>query len=452
MHRFFSSLLVVVSMNTFRQPDWKGVVDALTAKHADMQVATLVSAPEITDCKAGILEHPHRYVAFVMTPEEARFKNILALSRMMRELDDDIYDDAIWGVVTGPTAADALRMVESDEPRRIDSALATTGVDEQLVPGPIVCFSDANPPGCWWIKDEKGDRADFQREGDLSQFFADAWDTYDPQFILTSSHASQFNLELPFSRGNVIPYGGRFRMCPDLTLIDYRTGQANGKVSEALASAQPLEEPKRDKIWLAAGNCLIADNLGDDNMLMTALGWGRVNQLVGYTTTSWAGIVGWGTLEQFARFRKPLNWAHYSAKQLLLRELEETVSNSQDFRPAIEISAGYGRVLTEAQEFRFKAPRKVDNPERLMGLLWDRDATVMYGDPAKYYALAPRKRPIKASKPGDKPLVVLFDDSRRGRKLVSAPSGMELEIHDDFAFILRWPELKSGWEQGLVIE
>ena len=48
--------------------------------------------------------------------------------------------------------------------------------------------------------------------------------------------------------------------------------------------------------------------------------------------------------------------------------------------------------------------------------------------------------------------MVLFDESRPGRKLVSAPSGMEIEIHDDFAFIFRWPELKSGWEEALVIE
>ena len=138
MHKFFSSLLIVVSASTFQQPAWKGVVEALAARHADMRVATIVAAPEVTDCKPAILEHPHRYIAFVMTPEEARFKNILAISRMVRELDDDIYEDAIWGIVTGPTAADAMRMVTSDEPRRISSVLATTGVDEQIVPGPVV--------------------------------------------------------------------------------------------------------------------------------------------------------------------------------------------------------------------------------------------------------------------------------------------------------------------------
>ena len=48
-----SSLLILVGMNTYRQPEWKAVVDELRDAHADMTVNVLVAAPEITDFKPG---------------------------------------------------------------------------------------------------------------------------------------------------------------------------------------------------------------------------------------------------------------------------------------------------------------------------------------------------------------------------------------------------------------
>lgn len=451
MHRFFSTLVIVVSINTYTKPDWQGVVEALRLKHSDMEVATVIAAPEITSCKPAIMEHPHRYVAFVMEPDEVRFKTVFELSQMMRELDDDIYEDAIWGIVTGPDAFAAMRMVQSDEPKNIDCCLATTGVSEKIVPGPVVGFRDSNPAGCWFIKDESGERVDFQRDGDLGQYFADAWEIYDPQLLITASHASQFNLELPFSRGNLVPFGGRFGMCPDITLIDYKTGQAKEGVGNTEVSV-PLSEPEREKIWIAAGNCLIADNYGDDNMIMTALGWGKCNQFMGYMATTWFGFTGWSTLEQFSRYRKPLNEAHFAAKQCLLKELSETVENSRDFRPAVEHAAEYDRIFTEAQKFEFTAKKPIADLRRFVGLLWDRDATVLYGDPVKNYALKPRERPLKAWENGMQAQIIVFPDRIPGRRLIDAPPGFEVQVEDDFAFVTKWPKLENGWQGSLVFE
>lgn len=449
MHRFFSSLLIVVSINTAGNPEWKGVVDALAQKHADMEVSTLVAAPDITGCKAGIMSLPHRYIAFVMTPEEARFGNILKLSRIVRELDDDIYEDAIWGIVTGPTAKDALRMAASDEPKSLDRCLATTGVSERITPGRVVCFKDSGPAGCWWIKDDKGERADFQREGDLGAYFADAWAACDPQLLISASHASQFNLELPFSRGNIVSANGKLGIGSSAAMIDYATGQAKTGASSFFL---PLADPASEKIWIAPGNCLIADNRGNDNMLMAALGWGKCNQFVGYMSTTWFGFTGWGTLEQFSRYRRPLNESHYAAKQLLLRELGGMVSNSHAFRPEIADAAGYDKILSEAQNFEFLAPHPISDMTRFAGLLWDRDATVFYGDPVKRYALKERTRPLPAWEPGLVPQLVVFPDVRSGRKLVAAPAGFEVEVYDDFALVTKWPELKPGWREQLVFE
>lgn len=373
-------LLIVTSMATASTPAWKGVADALEHKHAEeAKVLRLVAAPEVTDSLPALQEMKPTHVAFVMRPDEVDFKTTVALKRMMREIDSDPYDDAIWGIVTGPTATDALRIASSREPATIHTALATTGISDDCVHDGFYCLSDANPPGCWKIKDASGSVSQHSSTGDLSCVFAEGWNKLDPDFILTSSHASERNLEMPFSRGNIVPVKGAFATCPDLTLIDYRTGQA--KADAPTGSLTPLKAPEKEKIWLAAGNCLIANHPAKgESMIMTALGFGKVNQFVGYISTTWFGEVGWGTLGNFSKGMS-LVAAYHEANRKLIEELEETVENAKDFKPVFENAEDYNRLLVEARKFPFKAKKPITNPQEFIGRLWDRDATVFYGDP-----------------------------------------------------------------------
>ena len=377
-------LLIVTSMATAQMPVWKDVADALEAKHADeATVQRLVAAPAITDARVGIQELKPTHVAFVMRPEEVDFKTTVALKRLMRAIDDDPYDDADWGIVTGPTAADAKRIAASREPQAINSVLATTGVADDCVPGPIYCLSDANPPGCWKVKGADGRVAHHSTTNDMSWIFAEGWNAIDPDLIITSSHASQRNLEMPFSRGNIIPLNGTFVACPDLRLIDYRTGQAVPvpRCVPARGALQPLRSPAREKVWIAAGNCLIADNLRPgETMVMTALGFGKVNQFVGYISTTWFGEIGWGTLGNFNKGMS-LVAAYHAANRKLIDELEETVANAKDFNPEFVSAKDYDRLMVEARKFKFQAKKPIANPQEFLGRLWDRDATVFYGDP-----------------------------------------------------------------------
>lgn len=373
-------LLIVTSLATAQMADWKGVADALEAKHAEeAKVLRLVAAPEITDALVGIRELKPTHIAFVMRPEEVTFKTTVALKRQIREIDDDPYEDAIWGIVTGPTATDAHRIASSREPSEIRTALATTGITDDCVPGGFYCLSDANPPGCWKIKDASGAVSHHSSTNDLSSVFADGWNTLDPDFVLTSSHASERNLEMPFSRGNIVPLNGAFATCPDLRLIDYRTGQA--KATAPTGALTPLQTPKREKIWLAAGNCLIANHPpAGESMVMTALGFGKVNQFVGYISTTWFGEVGWGTLGNFSNGMS-LVAAYHEANRKLIEELEETVENAKDFKPVFENAEDYNRLMVEARRFPFRGKKPLVNPQQFVGRLWDRDATVFYGDP-----------------------------------------------------------------------
>lgn len=409
-----SSLLILISANTYRQPEWQAVADALKEEHADMTVNVLVAAPSITDFKPGAECLPHRYAAVVMTPEEATGETITRIGKAMSELDGDPYEDAIWGVVTGPTAADALRMVRSKEPGEIESALGTTGLDKHLVKGPMAVFSDGNPPGNWWVKDEAGKVEEFSSEGDLSSAFGEAWGKIDPELLVTSSHASERNLEMPFSRGNIVATEAGFAEYANAALIDYSTGQA--KEERLAASLKPLKAPVKEKVWLAAGNCLIANNQGKPNMVMTALGWGKCNQFFGYMTTTWFGFMGWETLRQYGSVGRPLGEARYAAK--------------------VTLQAALGSV--EPGSFEEK------------GLKWDENATVLYGDPLKKHTV--KRKGIGAWNEGDLPLVIVLPEARRDWKAVKVPEGAQVEIHDDFAFAVGYPAMGEDWEKEFRFE
>ena len=419
--RLWSSLLIVLSLDTAREADWLHVAETLALKHRHEAAVSIVSA-----APGELINHLRayrpRFVAFVMRPEEVGIDAVRALKQTLREVDDDPFEDALWGIVTGPTAADAQRIASSQAPCEITRILATTGVDAALVPGPVTVLSDANPPGEWWEKGSDGVRVEHRSSEDLSHVFADAWNRLDPDLLLTSSHASERNLEMPFSRGNIVPRGGRFATAPRQTLIDYATGQAKARcltcTGEEVDDSRPLAEPVREKVWLAAGNCLIANHLDNGDMVMTALGFGKVNQFVGYMTTTWFGEIGWTTWRYFGDYGLALNESYYAANQRLLKRLADGAAK--------------------------------DEREHI-GLLWDRDATVFYGDPMHRVRLPARVR-RKASAPGDPPLLILFPEARPGRRLVSAPDGFDVFVADDFAFVLAWPELPDGDLSGLTFD
>lgn len=376
-------LAVVASKETLDMGEWREAAYALVAKHSDEADASIVCAKP-TDSLAQLRESKPRYVAFLMRPDEFDNDVLVSLKQMMRRIDDDPYDDAIWGIVTGPDAATAKRIAASCKPDAVSSVLATTGVDADVVTGEVAVVSDAFPKGVWWRKGAAGSVVRGTVESDSSPVFASAWREIDPELLLTSSHATERNLEMPFSMGNIVVSGGAFARVP-------RVGALDGL--EALCA------PQREKVWVAAGNCLIANHLDGGDMVMTALSFGKVNQFVGYARKTWFGFAGWNTWRYFGRFGYPLNTSHYAACVWLQRRLE-----TRDWK---------------------------DERDKL-GLAWDLDATVLYGDPMQR-VYVPRDVPSD----DDAPSLVVFPDSGDGHRIKSVLEGYSVFEADDFALVER---------------
>ena len=443
---------VVVSKSAAADPAWRAVANALAAKYDKHPYSSSVVVENLTNATHSLHSKysTPRYVAFVMKPEEATAQTLFALHAMMKSLDDDPYYDAVWGIVTGPTAEAAMRLAAAKgvHPR---TALTTTGVDFRPYDD-ATTISDAYAPDSKReeynkpvkpvaIIEKRGGAPAATRivRGDTTAEFVAAWNALDPELLVTSSHASQRNLEMPFSTGNIVPRDGKLWSLPDKRLIDYATGQATSNAT-AQAAAAPLAEPKRDKIWIAAGNCLIGDYKDNDSMAAAMIDYGRIVQFMGYVKTTWFGEIGWEMLAQFAENRATASEAWYFAGQNLERKLA--------------------------------LMKKDERSMNYAGRFWDRDGTAFWGDPALDASL-------ETERPGQ-PAKLTGIKARAGIRLtfealenLEAKEDKVEEVHivhpfgiilpripepyqvksetslgifaaDDFALVTSWPAMKKG--------
>jgi ankyrin repeat protein len=103
---------VVVDSNTLEHQEWGQVVEALKKKYnAKVFVAHY---PEVSTVRKALNEYMPWYVCFIAQPEQATREMITAAAHTMTWLDDDPYEDAIWAVLTGFVAEDAIRIIDSE--------------------------------------------------------------------------------------------------------------------------------------------------------------------------------------------------------------------------------------------------------------------------------------------------------------------------------------------------
>lgn len=388
---------VLISEATAALPEWKKVADALVAKYPG---AELCVVPDFSqqNCAAALRETAARYAAYVMQPGEVGRDTVNGLHRAARQVDDDPWGDCLWGIVTGRTAADALRIAEAKEPLVIRRLLGTTNLHyapfehsyciTDWTDAPVMEQSGYQEPKARFYTRDTEEGTKILTEG-MQGLFARQLSEERPQMVVTSSHATQFNLEMPFGRGLIFPVENRFRLLPQAQLSSFgktlRRAMKGDTAALAelaekndLASVEPDGEPR---VWIAAGNCLFGDaNHSADSMAVTALSAYTCNQLVGYTVPSWYGAGGWGTLSSFMgnTADTTLAQAFFLNNQFLLHKTAEidpklldAEFNEAVISPELQVSINEcGAELTP------------ENIRDAVGLVYDRDTLAFYGDPA----------------------------------------------------------------------
>lgn len=394
-----SDYVIIISEATAAIPEWKAVADKLAEKHG----GTIIPIKDSIYGKLDTLKkQAPRSMAIVARPEEIDRVLVNDLHRITRRLDEDPYGDCIWGIITGYSPEDAMRIACAQEPLVITRAMGTTNIDATRF-NDSMCITDWQP--FQYVEQhghQKGEPV-FYKEGlreqnaqnenslgvtpQLKQF----WEKNAPQLFVSASHATQFNLEMPFGKGIIVSGNNQFHVLNKKQFQEFATflrgALFNGKEEDLVAfiarSKAPVIEAKASpSVWLAAGNCLIGDVMKTKNsMAVTALSRYGFNQLVGYTVPSWYGKGGWGTLSLLFSNHdaSSLAQAWYLNNQFIL---DETITRYPKLMDVHFNAASIDGIQHDRDFAKAMAAAGYGMGKDQMGLIHDRDTVAFYGDPA----------------------------------------------------------------------
>jgi len=458
---------------------WTKVGEELATVHAG-RVERFDGSPD--SLLATLKRERPRFLAVVGPAEGFDASFVRALNRVSRQVDDDPFADLRWGLITGADPEDARRIVETREPLVIERALTTTGINLGLVESGLT-LSDGGK-GNYTIK-EKGRpvvqgkwEAEAEPDGTVTMF-GKAWNEDRPQLLVTSSHATQFNLEMPFGLGLIASHDGQLHVLGKGKLREFAkflsgamfTGDpgqlGNWLESQKLPVLEHCDEPK---VWVAAGNCLIGDaRRTDDSMVVSAMSAGGVRQFVGYVVPTWFGRAGWGTLRlwQDSRGGLSLGEAFFLNDARLIEETRSRfpgalkVSFDAD---DIETCMRTDRAFHEALGNLEKSGVTIDKDT--VGLIHDRDVLAFWGDPAWDARFDPERLPhplrhewkesgealelhLRADADFEGDYLQCLPERFESTPRLELPDGMGGVAADDFVF-LKKIALKKG-EQRVVV-
>lgn len=344
--------------------EWMKVVDALVKKHR----ATVVYYCEgVDELETELQRLRPRYVAFVEKPALLNREYVMVAHRLSRRIDEDIYADYLWGIVTGYTASDAMQLVErSRKPYVIHTALNTTGGMSDGAYFTRCAFMDDGGKGAgWWGEKRAGmekTKTEYIGKWNVLEKWVEKYKELDPDLLITSSHATEHNLEMPFSVGNLKADAGRL-------YADFMTREY-------------LEGTSHPRVYYAAGNCLIGNIDNDPNSM--AVGWLSgmdATAMVGYVVTTWYGRNGWGGLKYWAA-----NAGRLTLAQAVYLNQQDMLHTEHTWYPEmLKVEYPFSDTPFGEDEMfskRFKEATGSLPTKDQKGFVHDRNVVVLYGDPA----------------------------------------------------------------------
>lgn len=441
---------IVVDAETAADAQWSQVVEALKLKRS-AEVFEYKSVAQIEKVLPSLRDFSPRYVCFVSRPGKGLRPLVVSAAQLVRKLDDDPFADAIWGVLTGYEAADALRAISLDKPLEIRRIATSQGNAKTLDDWDGGFASSETNPSNFWIKtSSKAQTQAVEVEGDdIAAPMADAFNNIPIDLFMTSGHASERDWQVIYNK--------------NLAYLKHKNGAlefftVNGE------KWRPIEAPA-PKIYMGNGNCLIGNIDKRDCMATSLMHSAGVAQMIGYTVSSFYGYMGWGVKNLLMTGAYSLAESYFLCNQMLLADAIATDPNvaaakinpSNDFDTMRYIHTMYSLGYSDTET----------------GLLWDRDTMAFYGDPAWRAALPKDKAEIeidissdavrvkfnrerkysgKVSKGNPSYLGIIFNESLpAGTFITDKRSGEKIPgaiVGDMFALV----PMKGKIEKGAVLE
>ena len=364
--------LVVAGPGVQNDVEWNKVVQTLVDRH---QAQVVAYDGDLATLLPQFKKLNPRYVALVEKPEQVGKKYVMELNQLSRQVDDDMYADFLWGIITGYDAAAAQRMVDhAAEPFVVKNAVSTITELESAKWFDRYAWIDDHRQGVWGTKESKNDTVAYHQmplkptkmkngmvmdrasHDEVMQRFMDNFTQYDPDLIVTAAHATERNLEMPFSLGNVKPKDGKLYM-------DMSEGP------------KFLPQNGKRKIYLPIGNCLIGNvNNTKESMAIAWMNDADATTFVGYVVPTWYGRNGWGGLKYWLTTpgRYTSAEAFYLNQQDMMYQLSAWSENLTTMKFPYE-NEDYMQAAQDMVGGEFNI--------NLIGFFYDRDVLAYYGDP-----------------------------------------------------------------------
>lgn len=441
--------VVITSEAVQNDAEWMAVADALKGKHSADIVCYKSSPVELIDTLRKL--NP-RYVAIVEKPENIGRDYVIEFNLASRKLDEDIYADFMWGIITGYDAKAAMRMVEnSTEPLVIKDAVATIMELNSAKWFDNYAWVDDHTKGLWGEKRGRESEivTDTVAAEQVLRKFTDIYQAIDPDLVVTAAHATQQNLEMPYSLGNLKPREGKLYAEDRFTLKEW-----------------DLVESGKRRVYAAVGNCLIGDMNNTPNSMASAwLSGSNAATMLGYVVTTWHGRNGWGALKYWVT-----NPKRYTLAEATFINQQDFLHQQHQWYPQLieeryNYCEGFKEELTTAAERLSEVLGRELNLENaedwdMVGFWHDRDVLAYYGDPKWRVMLqsveGEEDYTITSQKRGDKYVIIVttganFDiEQMRGDKF-KQEHVLDLPFSYIFPERLSSPTLAEGqnWEVAL---
>ncbi len=356
--------VVLASDRVMNDGQWTAVAEKLAQRH-EAPIRKFDAHPR--EALPELQKLRPRWVAIVEMPEQLNRDYIMELNRMSREVDDDIYADYLWGVISGYDAASAMRMVEnSTEPLVIKNAVATIMETNSAKWFDRYGYVDDHTAGLWGHKD--GPRqpvvTGMVDTTQVLRKFTELYAEYDPDLILTAAHATEKNLEMPFSLGNWKAHNG----------VLYAEDKYTGEKWD-------VPQNGKRKVYFAMGNCLIGNfNNTRESMAPAWINSADAATMAGYVVTTWHGRNGWGGLKYWLTYAGNLTLAQaiYLNQQDMLHQLNEW--SPELVTAKFPYQSDFRKQHADGAQGVAKATGAKATLDQV-GFWHDRDVLAYYGDP-----------------------------------------------------------------------
>ena len=325
---------VVVKQSTYDDPDWQAVADSLVAKY---QGQLFIWDASLFDVQDAVVAYKPTHIGFVCTLSDASANSIyLFYWNFMRELDDDEYCDAIWGIITGYYAEDAMNLVTGSSGFEIKTVLGGTtccdltyytqgmGTSESTYGSYYVKYPDST--GTMAFTDGPTDRTNW-----LVTMINQGIDilNYDPVDIFYTSGHGNYNIwQLHYPNSDL---EGFFRSSNGQVYGDPHSGPDTN-----INSTHP-------KIYFGLGNCRIGNIINGSSMAPSWIHSGGAYQYTGYIINEGSDShQHGGTKAYFYKVARNYTWAeaYFLANQALKFDILNNTPGTDP--PDLNGSALYG--------------------------------------------------------------------------------------------------------------